>query len=452
VSERRADARRLRWWAVPALTVVLIGAVLAGACPRPASAYDYPVDDGLLATVVGTAPADRAELPEHVPFEVRRLDRVPGPPVPPSFWNQDRVRYGLVAQDGAAPLIFIVAGTGARFSSEKMRFLAAAFYGAGYHVVALSSPTHSDFILTASSTRMPGLAPEDVRDLYALMKRVHVELQPDLEISGFHLTGYSLGGTHSAFLAALDERERYFGFGRVLLINPAVDLYSSVEILDEMFATALPDGPEGVDRIFQRLLDLVSRYVHARGRAPLDSEMLYHIAEVHPPRDAGLRAVIATVFRLAAANMIFTADTMTGGGHVIEAGTEISVSTSLTPYFKRSVRWPFVRYFDEMLLPYWQARRQGIDRDALIEQASLRSIGPYLEGASHVGVVTNADDFILAGGELDFLRSTFGDRAHVYPTGGHCGNIQYRDNVADMLAFFAATPTTASLRPVESAR
>ena len=50
--------------------------------------------------------------------------------------------------------------------------------------------------------------------------------------------------------------------------------------------------------------------------------------------------------------------------------------------------------------------------------------------------MTNVDDFILAKGEVEFLRSTFGDRARIYPRGGHCGNLEYHENVADMLRFF----------------
>jgi hypothetical protein len=50
----------------------------------------------------------------------------------------------------------------------------------------------------------------------------------------------------------------------------------------------------------------------------------------------------------------------------------------------------------------------------------------------------NADDIILAPGELEYLEQVFGDRAQIYPTGGHCGNMDYRDNVAYMMNFFSA--------------
>jgi len=90
-----------------------------------------------------------------------------------------------------------------------------------------------------------------------------------------------------------------------------------------------------------------------------------------------------------------------------------------------------------MLLPYWRGRVPGLSRDELIHSASLESIGPFLARAGHIGVMTNADDIILTPANLEFLRRTFGDRARVYPHGGHGGNLKYKDNAADILRFFA---------------
>ena len=51
-------------------------------------------------------------------------------------------------------------------------------------------------------------------------------------------------------------------------------------------------------------------------------------------------------------------------------------------------------------------------------------------------VMHNLDDIILEPGEIDFFPEVFGDRAVIYPHGGHCGNMNYRDNVAHMLSVF----------------
>jgi hypothetical protein len=67
---------------------------------------------------------------------------------------------------------------------------------------------------------------------------------------------------------------------------------------------------------------------------------------------------------------------------------------------------------------------------------SLNSIADYLRSAKKISVVHNEDDIILAPGEIDFFRDTFQSRAHIYPKGGHCGNMAYKDNVDYMINYF----------------
>lgn len=422
---------------LPAVAIAFVAALLASAAAPPRSpAYDYPVDDPLLATVIGTRAQDYPSLPARVPSASLRMPRVDPAAIPPAFWDQQEVRYSLARQRGRAPLVFLIAGTGSRYSSDKMTFLEALLWGAGYHVAALSSPTHPDFILTASASHMPGYMPADVDDLYTLMRRiVGLLAEDDVEITSVSLVGFSLGGTEAAFLAERDSRERALGFRRVLLVNPAVDLFDSAQIFDRMFDVSLPDGGAGSLRLITDLLRRLTPYIHQRSRSRVDDEFLYAIAERENLTAAELSAIIATVFRLALANMVFTADVMTGGGHVVEVGSSPGVSTSLTDALKRASRFTFERYLDEVLLPYWRARRPDLDRERVIAAASLASIEGYLKDSGHIGVMTNADDIILTPAHLAFLRETFGERARIFPRGGHAGNLAYRDNAHYIVEF-----------------
>jgi hypothetical protein len=361
----------------------------------------------------------------------------------------NRFSYTLSAQKDEAPLIFVIAGTGSGHRSGKMRFLQRAFFGAGYHVVLLSSPTAPEFMLTASAEGVPGWMSADVRDLYEVMKRIRSDLEDELEISTFFLTGYSLGASQSAFLGELDQRERSFEFERILLINPAVSLLTSVEILDGLFEAGLPDGPASAEQLMTRLLGEISRYAREQRGAVLDSELLYRIAERRiaegrgPPERRALQGLIGAAFRLSSANLVFTADVNQGGGHVIEAARPLARTTSLTVPFKRSVRWPFRRYLDDLLLPFGSDREPGLTREALVAAGAMTSIRAFLSAATHVGVITNADEIILTPEDLAFLRDAFGARATIFPSGGHCGNLRYHENVEAMLHFFEA-PTGAA--------
>jgi pimeloyl-ACP methyl ester carboxylesterase len=425
---------------VMALLYAILALGSASANP-PSDPYEYPVEDPFLSTVVGTRAADEAPVPKRVPIRIRSLQRFPDREIPKVFWNQNELRYSVSAQEKSAPLIFVVAGTGASYGSAKMLYLQRLFYSEGFHVISLSSPTHPNFILTASTSGFPGFAPEDSEDLYAVMREAYSELASQVEIGEVHLTGYSLGGTQSAFLTAIDDREQVFHFKKILMINPSVDLFTSVKILDGLFAYALPNGAESVVDLADRLLAEVSDYVQTNGRRSVDGELLYKLAERRiadgkPPTRKGLAGLIAIAFRLSSANMFFTIDVLAHNGHIVEAETVLGVGTSLTPYFRRSMEWSFERYFDEMLLPYLQSGSSEMERDAVIERSSLRSLERLLRSDPRIAAVTNADDLILSPQNLDFLRATLGDRVKIYPSGGHCGNMTYRENVEYMVRYF----------------
>lgn len=134
---------------------MLYGVILL-TCVVTSHAYSYPFTDPYVATGINT-PAEYADaLLEKVPARVGTIEMFPDREIPDILWNLSELRYSYVRQRGAAPLVFLVAGTGASFHSPKMQVMQKAFFRAGYHVVSLSSPTHPDFIVAASNSGIPG--------------------------------------------------------------------------------------------------------------------------------------------------------------------------------------------------------------------------------------------------------------------------------------------------------
>ena len=95
-------------------------------------------------------------------------------------------------------------------------------------------------------------------------------------------------------------------------------------------------------------------------------------------------------------------------------------------------------YFHEFMWPYFEAAKKttALTRHQFAELQSLTSIRSYLESARKIGVVSNRDDVILERGEIEFLTDTFGERAKIYPTGGHLGNLEQREVVEYMVGYF----------------
>jgi len=302
-------------------------------------------------------------------------------------------------------------------------------------VVQLSSPTSWDFMSAASRFATPGISQDDAEDMYRVMQAVRAQ-HPRLPISEFYLTGYSLGALDAAFVSRLDETRRSFNFKRVLLLNPPVNLYTSVSNLDKLVQTRV----EGIDdhtTFYEVVLEKLTRYYQQRGYIDLDEAMLYDFQQ-SPLKlsDEQMAMLIGSVFRFSAADINFTSDLINRRGLIVPQDYPINEGTRLEPFFKRALLCDFDCYITEQLIPMWRAQYDGGGLPQLIQQVSLYALEDYLRQSPKIAVMHNADDLILGAGDIGFLRRTFGDRLTLYPRGGHCGNLTYRVNAQHMLEFF----------------
>ncbi|SFO86615.1 serine/threonine protein kinase [Pseudomonas borbori] len=424
------------------LAALLCGITLGGpllAADIDAQSYGYPLTNPFEATIATTPSELRPQLPADADIDQQDY-RVKLRPerefeLPDNFWPVTKMGYRLAKQKGEAPLIFIIAGTGMPYSSSTADYLKKLFYGAGYHVVQLSSPTSYDFMTAASRFATPGLTGEDADDLYRAMQAVRAQ-HPRLQVSAFHLTGYSLGALQAAFVSQLDETRRSFNFKRVLLLNPPVNLYTSTSNLDRLVQTRV-EGIDDSTTFYETVLAKLTRYFQEKGYVDLNEAMLFDFQRSKEQlSDEQMAMLIGAVFRFAAADIAFTSDLINRRGLITPARYPIDDSTSLTPFFKRALQCDFDCYISEQLIPMWRDRHNGGSITQMMDQVSLYAVEDYLKNSSKIAVMHNADDLILGPGDLGFLRRTLGERLTIYPFGGHCGNLNYRVNSDAMLEFF----------------
>ncbi|MBQ0718754.1 MAG: alpha/beta hydrolase [Gammaproteobacteria bacterium] len=401
----------------------------------------YPIEDRFAATVIGTPHAYKAELPAEIPVKEYTL---PGlHPVPKLFWYSEGLRFSAALQKGRAPLVFNIAGTGAGYKSQKMLALQKALYQAGFHVINISSPTYLNFLINASQSNLPGFLPEDAKDIYRVMEQAYKQIEGDVEVSAFHIMGYSLGAAHAAFVAELDQRRKVFDLQKVYMINPPVNLYHSVDIFDHMLEANVEGGLQGVGVFLDRALNRLAASYEPKEGMHFDGDFLYKAYSswdlskrgTGPEGRNGAAALIATSFRLSSANIVFAADLMSHSAYIIPPGTEFGRRERLDYYAKASHVVKFTEYVDDMIIPYLQQKQPDKSREQLLKEASLHHIEAFMAGNAQLRVVTNRDEIILAPGELAYMEGLLGERIKVFAHGGHCGNIDSKENVADMVAF-----------------
>lgn len=401
-----------------------------------ADAYDYPIDNKFLATVVGTPPEYRADLPEKIPLKKRSIEIFEDREVPEALWYDKKLRYSEALQKGPAPLVFLIAGTGAAYSGGKNTNMARAFYQAGFHVVSISSPTYMNFIVAANSTGVPGNAYQDAEDIYRVMERIWDTLKDKIEVTDFYVTGYSLGGFNTAFVTLLDETKQTFNFTKALLINPPVSLYNSISLLDRMLEN-IPGGIDNFPQFYNRLVTQVTLAYKKTDTVDIGEEFLYQAFEAVNPDTEELAALIGVSFRISSANMAYTSDLMTNFGYIKPKNVIMTKNSAPGNYEKVAHRLGFTDFYHVYFYPYQHEKNPALTRNELIADMSLYSIEDYLRTTDKIEVMHNQDDIILAPGEIDFFPRVFGDRATIYPRGGHCGNMDFRDNVTHMVDVFS---------------
>ncbi len=134
--------------------------------------------------------------------------------------------------------------------------------------------------------------------------------------------------------------------------------------------------------------------------------------------------------------MAYTSDVMTDFGYIKPANITMRKNSSTYLFNKVSHRLGFTDFYHVYFYPYHKAKDPSLTRSKLIQAMSLASIEDYLRDAEKIEVMHNSDDIILEPGEIAFFQRVFGERAKIYPRGGHCGNMDFKDNVAHMINVF----------------
>jgi hypothetical protein len=402
--------------------------------------YQYPIENKYDATVIGTPAEFSVKLPEKIPtrvYTIKSIDKLPE-----LFWYDNGLQFSAALQDNKAPLVFNIAGTGAAYNSVKMIEIQKLLYQAGFHVINISSPTYLDFQLTASTSHTPGYAPDDARDIYRVMQQAYGMIKDDFEVSAFHITGYSLGAMHAAFIADIDSRERKFNLQKVYMINPPVNLYNSAIILDELADNDIPavNGVPQMGSFLDHIIEELAKDYEPDQGMRLDSDFLYtaykeNIGDNIFSENHTSAGLIGFSFRLSSGAIVFASDVINHTGYIVPKEKIFTRNESLNYYSRASNMVSFQEYVDDMLMPMLHKKYPGKSREAFIQQASLHAIEDFIASNPNIHIATNRDEIILAEGELAYLEKIMKNKITVYPKGGHCGNINYTDNARHMLAF-----------------
>ena len=400
-----------------------------------AFSYNFPIDDPYSATIIGSATMMTPGVSENIPLKVYEIQIKDKKDIPDVFWYASKFKFSFSKQKNKkAPLIFVLAGTGSDYNTTRVKFMQRIFHDAGYHTIAISSQMSQQFMISASSNSVPGLLLEDNKDIYKAMKLAYNKIKDQVEVTDFYIMGYSLGGSNAAVLSYIDEKEKVFNFKRVFMVNPPVDLYNSAVKLDKYLDDYTGGKTEGIEKLLNTTLakikgGLTSEY------ANIGADTIYNIVKGDILSDAEKKAYIGLAFRLTSTDLNFISDFITKSHIYTKNPEKVDKYTNMKEYFKAVNFATFEDYVNKIGFPYYKKHNKDYSIEALKREASLKVIEDYLRTSPKIAAVTNADELILNEKDFAFLKDVFKDRLVIYPKGGHCGNMFYKENVDVMLKF-----------------
>ena len=400
-----------------------------------AFSYNFPIDDPYSATIIGSASMMTEGVSENIPLKVYEIQIKDKKDIPDVFWYASKFKFSFSKQKNKkAPLIFVLAGTCSDYSTTRVKFMQRIFHDAGYHTIAISSQMSQQFMISASSNSVPGLLLEDNEDIYKAMKLAYNKIKDQVEVTDFYIMGYSLGGSNAAVLSYIDEKEKAFNFKRVFMVNPPVNLYDSAVKLDKYLDDYTGGKSAGIEKLLNTTLakikgGLTSEY------ANIGADTIYNIVKGDILSDSEKKAYIGLAFRLASTDLNFISDFITKSHIYTKNPEKVDKYTNMKEYFKAVNFATFEDYVNKIGFPYYKKYNKDLTTEDLKEKASLRVIEDYLRTSPKIAAVTNADELILNEKDFAFLKDVFKDRLIIYPKGGHCGNMFYKENVDIMLKF-----------------
>ena len=400
-----------------------------------AFSYNFPIDDPYSATIIGSATMMTPGISENIPLKVYELQIKDKKDIPDVFWYASKFKFSFSKQKNKkAPLIFVLAGTGSDYNATRVKFMQRIFHDAGYHTIAISSQMSQQFMISASTNVMPGMLINDNEDIYKAMKLAYDKIKDQVEVTDFYIMGYSLGGTNAAVLSYIDEKEKAFNFKRVFMVNPPVELYDSAVKLDKYLDDYTGGKTEGIEKLLNTTLyrlkgGLTNEY------ANIGADTIYNIVKGDILSDAEKKAYIGLAFRLTSTDLNFISDFITKSHIYTKNPEKVDKFTNMKEYFKAVNFATFEDYVNKIGFPYYKKYNKDFTIEDLKREASLRVIEDYLRTSPKIAAVTNADELILNEKDIDYLKDIFKDRLIIYPKGGHCGNMFYKENVDVMVKF-----------------
>ena len=327
-----------------------------------------------------------------------------------------RLPYACWPKRGAKRIVLLLPGIGGHRQSEAVSALAQIFLRQGCAVIALSSTFTPDYFLNSGSDAPPGYFPADVPRLAANLAAVLADYRRHYRTGGqeeCYLLGYSLGAINALHLAAAEDNGEIapgLRIQRYLAINPPRDVMHALRTIDQYYDIPLR-WPE--EKREERIRQMAARLLAVLNTQPPPAPM--------PLTRDESQFLIGLSMRLNLAAVLQAQEQRRPTGALREAPDAVFHRNNL---FAETLAFPFQRYLEKLVLPYYRAHGLADLPDAeFARRCSLDALQDALAKNDRVFVFQNRNDFLIRAEDAEWYTAVFGARAILFDNGGHLGSM-----------------------------
>lgn len=344
------------------------------------------------------------------------------------FDKRSNLTVNFYPQKKDAPLVIMIADISGSPVSGYMMYSADHLQAAGYNVITVPSPFFWGFVVSSSSTGLPGLTSEDAADMYKALQITMANViknHPHL-FTKQSMIGLGFGGLLAAHIADIDKREKKLNIDQYVLINPVVNIMDAVTEIETRTAIALELGMSQVNWIKSKALNFVIDNMDDKLKAT-DHDYFSNLENKFPLSKNEYKFLSGAVLRMNISDTIFSSQLVNDLGILKTKLSKYKVNSrhaEIEPY-------GLVGYIKSFFMPYFLKKHSALE---ILKRSNLNYVRNTLISNKNIFLIHNEDDFLINAEQLDYLKTIFGsDRRIIYPKGGHLGNLWYETNRIDLL-------------------
>lgn len=411
--------------------IILLLSLLAGSFAFAQQAYNYPYQNADVASLTTAIMKSKYKEPsDH--FKSMEVEVIPGRDKTYLVEGRGDFKFYFYPQKQDAPLIFLIADFGGNSTTGYMMYEASLLHQNGFNVITISSSLFWNFIISSSNTGIPGLTSEDAQDMYVAMQ---LSLQKVKETHKRNITkigvmGLGLGGLHAAHISAIESRERKLNIEKYLLVNPVVNMIDSVTQIETRAAIALDMGIKRAEALGARAFNFVVDMSDDKFKVD-DPTYFLNLDKKFVATEQQYKFLSGFALRTYIGDTVFSSQLINDMGVLKEKFDRYHRNARNAEAFNLG----FQGYLKQIFAPYFSKKYRPLE---LLKHVNFNYVRQDIIDNQNIILMHNEDDFTVSSDNLNYLKELFGNRAIIYPLGGHLGNLWHPQNQQDVLNVFSS--------------